>query len=294
MRVHIGILTSRHPEKALRCLRSLKLQDNMELEVSYSVIVNSVKGYYFDDVVKTIQAEDMTIPIIQTESNGRPGMGKNSAWDYFREEIKADYYMLIDGDDFLYPPALSILKSFMDLGYELIAGQSQDQWYAGKIHLSWEHTQPNNTITHNRDLIEPQIEGDCGVHSVDRIYAISKDFLHRMPRFNEELDLHEEFFFTVETTKMAEAGDLKYISMNNSFIYGYDMDGEHQVGIFSSDKRLAQWNVNKFLALSQKYLPVYFSRNTFAEVTNPPEFVHANKQDFYNLINSHEAYSRIK
>jgi glycosyltransferase involved in cell wall biosynthesis len=294
MKVHIGILTSRHPEKAVRCLRSAKLQDNMQLEVSYSVIVNSVVGYYYEDVMKAVGVEDITIPVINTSSNGRPGMGKNAGFDYMRENIEADYYMLLDGDDFLYPPALSILQEFMEAGYDLIAGQSQDQWINGKIHLSWEHTQPNNTVTHNRDLLFPQIEGSCGTHSVDRIYAVSKDFLHKMPRFNEDLDLHEDFFFTVECTKMRMNGDLNYMSMNTSFVYGYDMDGQHQVDIFQSDKRLAQWNVDKFLALSQKYIPVKFSENPFAEVSNPDQFFHEDKQEFYHLINSHEANIRTK
>ena len=202
--------------------------------------------------------------------------------------------MLLDGDDFLYPPALSILSAFMEQKWDLINGQSSDQWFNGKLHKTWGDLQPNNCINYNRDLLTKEPEPNYEIYSVDRIYAVSRKFLQIMPKFNEELDLHEDFLYTVECTELVREKRLKYITMNTSFVYGYDMDGEHQVGIFQTDTKLARWNIEKFFELAKEYVPVEFSKNLFAEVSLPTDFTHQDKQAFYETINKHETYSGVK
>ena len=44
--------------------------------------------------------------VVRTESNGRPGKGYNSLYDYFKSSPEYEYLLTMDGDDFLYPESL--------------------------------------------------------------------------------------------------------------------------------------------------------------------------------------------
>jgi hypothetical protein len=51
--------------------------------------------------------------IQETESNGKPGKGHNSVLRYFQQKSEYDYVVMVDGDDFLYPRALTRLNHYL-------------------------------------------------------------------------------------------------------------------------------------------------------------------------------------
>jgi cellulose synthase/poly-beta-1,6-N-acetylglucosamine synthase-like glycosyltransferase len=86
------------------------------------VIVNSLDKSYFNKVEELCNKSypGKIEKIVETESNGKPGKGHNSLLDIF---IKTSYEYLVicDGDDFLYPTALSRLDKLMqDNKYDAI------------------------------------------------------------------------------------------------------------------------------------------------------------------------------
>jgi len=295
MKIHIGILTSSDAHKARRAMLSALYQKTFLPELMVSIIVNSTKGYYYDEVLNLVKEECDAgeVQITETLSNGKPGKGKNSAFEFMKES-NADYYMLIDGDDFLYPTALLVMKELMDEGYDLVAGQAQDIWTNGKITGSWHDEQPNNTVKYNRDIIKGRDYDLWHSYSIDRIHLVSHSFLTRIPRMPEHMDLYEDFVFTIETTKLAEQGLIKYTMVNSSYIYGYDATGDSQCSIFQTDKKLAEWNMEEFWRIADKYIPIKFSENEFRELPFPDGFGYKEKHEYYNIINAHEAYSRTK
>lgn len=105
MHILIGILTSNKLDKLERCLKSAYQQATPSDIV---VIINSPN----DDYVKKAEklCKKYYVKTVVTESNGKPGKGKNSVIQYF---LSTDYeYLLpVDGDDFLLPNALSILSN---------------------------------------------------------------------------------------------------------------------------------------------------------------------------------------
>jgi len=101
------ILTSSN-EKLLKVSYNSALnQLNHNLNYTIIIVVNSLNKSYYQNVCD--EFKDIDVEIIETISNGRPGMGHNSVINLFKNRIQYQYMLLLDGDDFLYPSALEQL-----------------------------------------------------------------------------------------------------------------------------------------------------------------------------------------
>jgi hypothetical protein len=101
------ILTSSN-EKLLKVSYNSALnQLNHNLDYTIVIVVNSLNESYYNDVYN--EFKNIDVEIIQTQSNGKPGMGHNSVINLFKNRIQYQYMLLLDGDDFLYPSALEQL-----------------------------------------------------------------------------------------------------------------------------------------------------------------------------------------
>ena len=107
MRILISVLTSSKPDLARLCYDSIASQHPSEDIV---VIVNTTNPHHLDDVKSQMPPNTN---IQETESNGRPGKGHNSVLRYFQQHPEYDYVVMVDGDDFLYPRALSRLQHYL-------------------------------------------------------------------------------------------------------------------------------------------------------------------------------------
>jgi hypothetical protein len=102
------ILTSSN-EKLLKVSYNSALnQVNHNLNYTIVIIVNSLDTSYYNSVCE--EFKNIDVEIIQTLSNGKPGMGHNSVINLFKNRLQYDYMLLLDGDDFLYPSALEQLS----------------------------------------------------------------------------------------------------------------------------------------------------------------------------------------
>jgi GT2 family glycosyltransferase len=95
----VAILTSGKLEKLIRCVESVLSQTEEVI-----VVCNTLDTSYVEQARKVAKAYN--IEFIVTESNGKPAKGKNSVLEIFRTRSH-DYYMQVDGDDYLTPDALS-------------------------------------------------------------------------------------------------------------------------------------------------------------------------------------------
>ena len=107
MRILISVLTSSKPDLARLCYDSIASQHPSEDIV---VIVNTTNPHHLEDVQSQMPPNTN---IQETESNGRPGKGHNSVLRYFQQHPEYDYVVMVDGDDFLYPRALSRLEHYL-------------------------------------------------------------------------------------------------------------------------------------------------------------------------------------
>jgi len=124
-------LLSSSNEKLLKLsYNSIINQTNHYLNYTILIVVNTLDNSYFQKVQQ--EFENINVEIIQTESNGYPGMGHNSLFDIFRNKIQYDYLIPIDGDDFLYPFAFSQLSKVISKhNPDILVLQGNDilSWY---------------------------------------------------------------------------------------------------------------------------------------------------------------------
>ena len=97
---------------------------NNNIHYTIVIIVNSLDSQYFLNVCKKFKEYD--IEIIETKSNGRPGMGHNSVITYFKNNPQYEYLIPIDGDDFLYPRALEQLTKILVYNPTIVVGGNED------------------------------------------------------------------------------------------------------------------------------------------------------------------------
>ena len=99
-------------------------QTNNNINYTIIIIVNSLDSQYFLNVCKKFKEYD--IEIIETKSNGRPGMGHNSVITHFKNNPQYEYLIPIDGDDFLYPSALEQLTKIVVYNPTIVVGGNED------------------------------------------------------------------------------------------------------------------------------------------------------------------------
>lgn len=105
MKLLTTLLTSNDIVKLKRiCDSAQEVIPIQGIEWEVVVIVNSIHDGYFEEV----EALNLPFKVINTESNGKPGKGKNACLDYFLS-TDFDYVSQIDGDDILYPSYLQSL-----------------------------------------------------------------------------------------------------------------------------------------------------------------------------------------
>ena len=120
----ITILSSSN-EKLLKLVyNTIVNQNNHNLFYTIVIVINSINPLYYSNVCK--EFENINVEIIQTQSNGKPGMGHNSVFKIFYSKKIYDYLINIDGDDFLYPYALHQLSKILIYNPTVVVGGNED------------------------------------------------------------------------------------------------------------------------------------------------------------------------
>ena len=165
----ITILSSSNSDLLKLSYNTIIEQLNNPFNYDIILIINSIDSNYYNDVKKKF--ENIDIEIIQTKSNGKPGMGHNSCINIFKNRKQYDYLIHIDGDDFLYPYAFHQL-------YKAIIETKKNNIYIdilvlqGNDLISW-YNQSNNT---------------SDIYLNNSIYLIKQDeYPHNKWNFNKNI-----------------------------------------------------------------------------------------------------------
>ena len=108
MKILISLLTSNNIKCLNASYKSIKNQYLNNINYKIIIVVNTLNNDYYSLVQQKYRNE----LVIRTESNGKPGKGKNSVLKLFEESQDYDYLIPLDGDDILYPCALNRLEIF--------------------------------------------------------------------------------------------------------------------------------------------------------------------------------------
>lgn len=249
------VLTSHREDKARRLVRSLKAQAPHDFQVDIWVVCNTLDESYPEKAMKMATREGCMYA--RTESNGKPGKGKNSALNLFRAQYNAgkayDYLLLLDGDDFLYPHALAVLSRALYVSRADIVGlQTNDILDTRKfkmsgvtlqradgvpVHLySWFNEQPNLYARADQFNKARRDRNPLGVHSTpDRVILMSAlAVLSRNGRgeyalqCSEELPVYEDYLLSLsaQAAMLRPGSQLRYVNLSNSYVYVYDKTGD--------------------------------------------------------------------
>ena len=165
----ITILSSSNSQLLKLSYDTIISQLNNPFDFQIVIIINFFNSNYYNEVTKLF--ENIDVEIIQTKSNGKPGMGHNSCINLFKNRKQCDYLIHIDGDDFLYPYA------FHQLYKALVETKKNDKYpdilaLQGNDLLSW-YNQSNNT---------------SDIYLNNSIYLIKQDeYPHNKWNFNKDI-----------------------------------------------------------------------------------------------------------
>jgi len=247
------VLTSHREDKARRLVRSLKAQAPSDFKVDIWVVCNTLDESYPEKAKKMANEEGCRY--VRTESNGKPGKGKNSVLNLFRRMSKTgevyDYLMLLDGDDFLYPHALAVLSRALYVSRADIVGlQTNDILDTRKfkmssvtlqrpggvpVHLySWFNEQTNLYARADQFNKSRRDRNPLGVHSTpDRVILMSYRAVTCLDdvggpglQCSEELPVYEDYLLSLSAQAMMVRSAIRYVNLSNSYVYVYDKTGD--------------------------------------------------------------------
>lgn len=247
-----AILTSGDFGRLARAIDSVECQTPsqiFDIKNEIVVIVNTQDPNYANEVLTKLSPKGYTVVV--TESDGTPGTGKNSVFDYFRERTEKgdhfDYLFQIDGDDFLYPSAFWQLTEVLkksDMA-DVISFQSMD-WLSTNFteKMSYAIIEQNKTWLYSWCQAEPNLREasqfvyvtDEGFGTTGRIFTpgttmfLSRKFLVEYPTYHtNEIKLFEDYLYYLKVFKLHLDGKIKMCHINNSFLYVYDKTNENSV-----------------------------------------------------------------
>lgn len=242
-------LTTSDINRLKRCLYSIQHQipvreAGIEIVPDIHVIVNTQNKTYASEVQQELGHE---YPVTVTVSDGTPGTGKNSVFDYFRSlGKKYDYLFQVDGDDILYPTAFQELARFFAEHWDVVSFQSMDWLSTNRAenmnHIAlkdnvWLHTWGDQQVN-LREIAQFKYATDPDFGKTgERIFTpgtsmvLSGKFLRKYPhiRHTNQIKLFEDYYFYLHLFALHCKGEIKMCHINNSYIYMYDRTNENSV-----------------------------------------------------------------
>ena len=231
------ILTSSNEKLLKISYNSAINQKNHNLDYSIIIVVNSLDVTYFKKV--KIEFENIDVEIIQTPSNGKPGMGHNSCIELFKIRKQYEYMLLLDGDDFLYPYALNQLsKCFEQESHlDMIYLKSTDKLkYNNEDNDIFDITLNNNFIITSKLYVEHKLYpwnkdhmyiSNCFKNSLCtpiRLFLLNRNIFnyHTSELFHNECELYDDYLTFLYFIKYSLNSNLKCFIIPGKFIYLYN------------------------------------------------------------------------
>jgi len=292
MKLKLCLLTSHDLKRLKRLVASVQDQIPAEsIELHPTIVVNTLSDDYYESVL----AEGFPFEVVRTESNGKPGKGKNSCHDVFLES-DCDYMSQIDGDDILYPTYLLSLEKHIKhfkhidvLGVvpcDVLESQENQVGYkfsvADNLHVSVWGVSIYNSREFNSGPQRNSYFLD-GHNTITDNYIILQSREAAKIRINEEIGFSEDQLFTYQYMSEHINGNLSYfLTMSSDYqIYDRTTQGSMQK-VYKQD----EW-VEEIKREVLKVVPE--DRTCFSELPVIYHHLHLNQQqkenwfkDFYN------------
>jgi hypothetical protein len=238
IKLMLCLLTSHDLNRLTRLMVNLReLIPAPSIELFPIIVVNTINDNYYNEVLQ----QKFPYPTIRTESNGKPGKGKNSCFDIFLNS-SCDYLTQFDGDDILYPTYLQSIENHLNHypGLDVLGIVPMDiinygEQLGHKIHLS------NNVHAGvwGVSLIHPYGSGtpgpgrnsslwDCFLPS-SWDYIVLQSKKASVIKMDETLGVAEDHLWSIEALSLHQQGKLQYFNTMSSDMFIIDRTTENSV-----------------------------------------------------------------
>jgi len=235
MKILLTLLTSNDLPRLKRLIGSvLNLTPVKEIELKAIIVLNTLNEDYAQEVFNA----NLPFLVVRTESNGKPGKGKNSCLDLFLN-TDFDFISQIDGDDFLYPTYLKSLANHINhfpcidvLGVIPIDYISNDKanGYTFNIHNGAE------VGVWGCSVVTPYGTSGPGLSNIwEEDLPSSSDFIILQSRksalikMHEDLPVGEDHLYTYQLLSEHQKGNLCYFQTMSSDFYIIDRNTENSI-----------------------------------------------------------------
>ena len=235
MRILVSILTSSKPDLAKLCYDSIVSQQPNHFNIDIVVIVNSTNTHHINDIRQLMPPNTN---IQETESNGRPGKGHNSVLRYFKQRREYDYCILVDGDDFLYPRALSRLEHYLQYEPDVlfiafhdilqssistVDGNVPYITFRNKCCLSYNIDDITINDWHRiKGAINPFNHDINQMNTYARPFVFSRKSVNHDIFYDENMRLYDDFIVFLKCFELHFLGKLKIYAAVDSNLYLYN------------------------------------------------------------------------
>jgi len=249
----ITLLSSSNSKLLKLCYNTIINQYKHNLNYTIVIIVNTLNTEYYKEVCD--EFKDINVEIIETDSNGKPGMGHNSLFEVFKIKTMYDYLISIDGDDFLYPYALHQLsKCFLienDVDVVCIYGNdtirdytspydNSDIYLSNHFYLRMGYNLPKK-FSESELLINP-IRTDFshnGVQTIIRFIMCSRNFINQNKDeklYCEECYILDDYKFYLNYISNVFTKNIKGMIINSDHIYLYNNINHNSISRINNSK----------------------------------------------------------
>ena len=227
-------------------------QKNHTLDYTIIIIVNSLDKSYYNEVCN--EFKNIDIEIVETESNGKPGMGHNSLFKVFYEKKEYDYLISLDGDDFLYPYALHQLSKCFnkknDLDCVCLYGNDtirdylspfdqSDIYLSNHFYLRMGYNIPK-TFSSSDSLINPfTYDINKGVQTIIRFIMCSRKFVENNVNtqlYCEKCNVLDDYRFYLNFIDNILNKNMNGLVINSDHIYLYNNINNNSVSKINQSK----------------------------------------------------------
>lgn len=233
MKLMTTLLTSNDVPKLQRLIRSVQGVIRIApVEWEVVVVVNSIHDGYYEEVC----ALDQPFRVVNTESNGKPGKGKNACLDVFLES-DADFVSQIDGDDMLYPSYLQSIYNHVNhfpcidvLG--VVPCDCLCSWELKSGHYWWVNEKYHASVWGTSMCAPNDKMGPSMSHLFTAERPTSVDFIMLQSRksakikMNEDIGNGEDHAYTYKLLAEHQKGNLCYFLSMSSDMYCIDRTTE--------------------------------------------------------------------
>lgn len=233
----VSLLTSSDEKLLKLSYNTIINQKNHNLDYTVIIVVNSLNPKYYNSVVQ--EFNNIDVEIIQTISNGKPGMGHNSLFSVFKNKLQYDYLIPIDGDDFLYPyafhqltkiinshnPDICVLQGNDLLSWYNDSTTSSDIFLNNCFYLIKQDEYPHNKWTYNQSTIQinPFNKGAKFITPVRNILCSRKILQQNITNFYcPNSFVIDDYLFFLHFINLHYNSSLNCTIINSNHIYLYN------------------------------------------------------------------------